>query len=91
MKSTESKIVRRKGKVITSSRTWGKETFKAFREYQVKYYKENYRTFALRFNKEVDGDIIAFYESQDNLTDFLRQLTRREMARLEAEKTKEPK
>lgn len=79
MKSTESKVVRKKGKVITSSRTWTKEQYKAFKAYQQEYYKDHYRSFNVRFSREKDGDIIEKFESQDNLIAYLRELVRKDI------------
>ncbi len=80
MRSTKKKPVQKKnGKVYVRGRTWTKAQLAAYSEYQVKYQKESYRSFVFRISREKDPDMIAFLESQENLTDYIRKLIDRDM------------
>ena len=41
-----------------------------------RYYKERYRTYAVRFNYEKDRDIIDRLENCTSITDYIRDLIR---------------
>lgn len=79
MKSTKPKLIKKRNKVITPAREWTKEAFESYREYQIRYTRENYRTFALRLNREKDADLIDWFESQENYADYIRELGRKDM------------
>ena len=79
MKSTKPKLIKKRNKVITPSKVWTKEAFESYREYQTRYTKENYRTFAFRLKRDGDGDLIEWFESQENLADYIRELGRKDM------------
>ena len=44
-----------------------------------KYIKNNMRQFVLRFHKEREADEIAFLESKDNVTQYIKKLIREDM------------
>ena len=79
MKSTKPKLIKKRNKVITPARVGTKEAFESYREYQIRYTRENYRTFALRLNREKDADLIDWFESQENFADYIRELGRKDM------------
>ena len=86
MKSTESRVIKKRNKVITSSREWTKEAYEQYRDYQINYAKENYRTFAFRLNREKDADLIEYFESKDNFADFIRYLGNKELKKEKGKK-----
>ena len=59
--------------------TWAKESYDKFRDYQVNYYKENYRTFAIKLNREKDPDVIEFLENVESIPQFVRKAVRAEI------------
>lgn len=61
----------------TAYRNWTKEAYDNFRDYQLKYYKQNCRTFSLRYNRFKDGDVVDFLEAEGNVADFVRQAVRK--------------
>lgn len=46
--------------------------------YQQKFAKETYKTYAIRFSKTKDKDIIDKLDSEPNKTDFIRGLIRKQ-------------
>ncbi len=86
MKSTKPKLIKKRNKVITPAREWTKEAFQSYREYQIKYNKENYRTFAVRLNREKDAELIDWFESQENFADYIRGLGQKDMNRKKSRK-----
>lgn len=90
MKSTKSKLIRSKGKIYASyGRTYSKEAFQNFREYQTKYEKEKYRRFNVRFRYGEDQDIIDFLEAQDNAMEYIRNTLRKDIEKKTKKKAKE--
>lgn len=79
MKSTKPKLIRKRNKVITQDREWTREAFDSYREYQIRYTKENYRTFTFRLNRERDAELIEWFESQDNFANYIRELGQKDM------------
>lgn len=79
MKSTESKLKKKKGKIISPNRVWSKEAFDKTRAYQISYYKENYRSFNIRFSRKNDQELISYLESQDNLAEYIRKLVNKDI------------
>ena len=79
MKSTKPKLIKKRNKVITQSRSWTKEAFESYREYQIRYTRENYRTFTIRLSREKDGDLIEWFESQENFANYIRELGLKDM------------
>lgn len=53
----------------------------AFRQYQIAYLAKNYRSFMFRVRKDRDANLISFCEQQENLTAFIVNLIKQEMAR----------
>ena len=70
---------------------WTKEAYDSFRDYQIKYYKENYRTFAIKFSRDKDSDIIEYLESQENIANWVREKARKDIDRLNRKKEKDSK
>ncbi len=83
MKSTKSKLVKKKGKLVSSNRVWSKEAREKFNEYQTTYYKENIRLFTMRYNRKTDADVIDFIESLDNVSGYFRDMNRKEIKKKE--------
>lgn len=83
MKSTKSKLVKKKGKLVSSNRVWSKEAREKFNEYQTTYYKENIRLFTMRYNRKTDADVIDFIESLDNVSGYFRDMIRKEIKKKE--------
>lgn len=88
MKNTENKSVKSKTGVYAQGRVWEKEAFDRYRKYQIAFTKKNYRTFALRFSREKDAEIIKRMEAQENLVEYLRVLISKD---IEKEKKKKKK
>ena len=89
MKSSDSKKEKKQVRRSKPYSEWTKEAYDSFRDYQIKYYKENYRTFAIKFSRDKDGDVIDYLESQENIANWVREKARKDLARLEKKKTKE--
>lgn len=89
MSNTDEKPKRkRKAKPYSE---WTKESYDKFREYQVKYYKEHYRTFVIKLSKEQDGEIVEYLENLDNVAGFVRDAVRKQIAKEKRKKEKELK
>ena len=86
MKSTKSKLVKKKGKIISSNRVWSKEARDKFNDYQTEYYKENIRLFTIRYNRKTDSD--EFIESLDNVSGYFREMVRKEIRKKEKKEAK---
>ena len=52
-----------------------------FRQYQIRYSQKTYRSFVFRVRRDRDAALIAFCEKQENLTAFIVDLIKQEMAR----------
>lgn len=74
--NTKKKAVKSKNGVYAQGRIWTPEQYTRFRKYQVAFTKEHYRTFAIRFSRETDADIIAYLEAQNNVVEYLRKVIR---------------
>ena len=81
MKSADSKKTNKPAKRSKPYSEWTKEAYDSFRDYQIKYYKENYRTFAIKFSREKDADIIAYLESQENIANWVREKAKKDIAK----------
>lgn len=46
---------------------------------QRKYDKENTKSYAIRFMKKTEADLIEFLESQDNKSGYIKRLIREDM------------
>ena len=79
MRSTKPKKETNNDVIIASGRKWTKEQYDNFRQYQNDYYKKSYRNFIFKLNKVDDAEIIEYLESQDNATDYMRQLVIKDM------------
>ena len=79
MKSSNSKT---KKEIIKSGpyKGWTKEAYDSFRDYQIKYYKEHYRTFSVKFNRENDKEVIDFLESKENIAAWVREAVKKELS-----------
>jgi len=91
MKSADSKKTRTPTKRAKPYNEWTKEAYDNFRDYQIKYYKENYRTFAIKFSRDKDSDVIEYLESQENVANWVREKARKDIDRLNRKKEKESK
>ncbi len=89
MKSADSKKKSKPAKRSKPYSEWTKEAYDSFRDYQIKYYKENYRTFAIKFSREKDADIIAYLESQENIVNWVREKAKKDIARQNRKKEKQ--
>ena len=89
MKSTKSKLVRKKDRIISPGRVWSREAFDRTRDYQISYYKENYRSFNIRFSRKNDQEIISYLESQDNLAGYIRELVTKDIEKKKKRQLKE--
>ena len=89
MKSSDSKKEKKQARRSKPYSEWTKEAYDSFRDYQIKYYKENYRTFTIKFSRDRDGDVIDYLESQENIANWVREKARKDLARLEKKKAKE--
>ena len=83
MKSTEKKAVeaKKKGVVYAQGRVWKKSQLEDYRAYQTQFNKNTYRTFVFRVSKEKEEEIIKHLESQENLTEYLKNLIMIDMER----------
>ena len=79
MRSTKPKKETNNDVIIASGRKWTKKQYDNFRQYQNDYYKKSYRNFIFKLNKVDDAEIIEYLESQDNATDYMRQLVIKDM------------
>lgn len=57
-----------------AKRVWKKEALESFREYQNDFIRKHYQAYTIRFVKEDEKEMIDFLKTQDNLTDYIRQL-----------------
>ncbi len=89
MKSGDSKNTNKQTRRSKPYSEWTKEAYDNFRDYQIKYYKENYRTFTIKLNRDKDGDIVDYLESKENIANWVREKARKDLARLEKKKAKE--
>ncbi|MEC4294032.1 hypothetical protein [Adlercreutzia shanghongiae] len=48
-----------------------------------KYIKNHTRRFTIQFHKDNEADVISYLESQGNVTQYIKQLVRDDMARKE--------
>ena len=60
---------------------WTKESYDKFRDYQVQYYKEHYRTFAIKLSKDKDGEVVEYLENLDNISGFVRDAVKKQIAK----------
>lgn len=74
--STTKKAVKSKNGIYANGRIWTPEQYDRFRKYQVAFTKKHYRTFAIRFARDTDADIIEYLEKQDNVVEYLRKIIR---------------
>ena len=80
MKSTKPKLIKKRNKVITPDhREWTREQFESYREYQIRYTRENYRTFTCRLNRGKDAELIEWFESRENFAEYIRELGLKDM------------
>ena len=89
MKSADSKKTSKPAKRSKPYSEWTKEAYDSFRDYQIKYYKENYRTFAIKFSREKDADIITYLESQENIANWVREKAKKDIEKLNKKKEKQ--
>ena len=71
-------------KVTYKGQTYDLEKLKAYRDYQKKYTKETYKSFAVRLHMDRDKDIIQFLQDKNyvpDITKFIREVLRAEMDR----------
>ena len=65
---------------MTESKNAKKNALPANVKARKKYMAENTKLFGVLFNKKTDADVIAFFESVPNKTDFVRQCIKEKMA-----------
>ena len=87
MKSTKSKAVRRPDGefIVTNGRTWTKEQREHYLKYQQEYHSKNYRRFYFRIQTS-DTEMIEWLADQENLTDYIRTLIKKDMDRQKKKK-----
>ena len=91
MKSGDSKNTNKQTRRSKAYSEWTKEAYDNFRDYQIKYYKENYRTFTIKLNRDKDGDIVDYLESQENIANWVRETVRKQINKDLKKKEKESK
>ena len=79
MNSTDAKPKRKRKPKPYSE--WTKESYDKFRDYQVQYYKEHYRTFAIKLSKDKDGEVVEYLENLDNISGFVRDAVKKQIAK----------
>ena len=91
MKSGDSKNTNKQTRRSKPYSEWTKEAYDNFRDYQIKYYKENYRTFTIKLNRDKDRDIVDYLESQENIANWVRETVRKQINKDLKKKEKESK
>ena len=91
MKSDDSKNTNKQTRRSKPYSEWTKEAYDNFRDYQIKYYKENYRTFTIKLNRDKDRDIVDYLESQENIANWVRETVRKQINKDLKKKEKESK
>ena len=81
MRSTQKKSIRSTSTktVYACGKIWSKESLKKYREYQQDFIANRYRAFAFRLVKLSDADIIEYLEGKENLTQYLKELIKKDM------------
>ncbi len=74
-----SKADKKNSKRASPYNKWTDEAYKRFRDYQIEYYKENYRSFTIKYKRGKDDDVINFLESLDNISEWVRKMVRKEI------------
>lgn len=64
------------------------DTLKKFREYQSEFIKKHYTAFTIRFEKELDADVIKHVQSQRNITGYIRDLIYADMKKAKKKASK---
>ena len=79
MKSTKSKAVVVGDRTIAQGKSWKTDSLHNYRKKQQEFIKDNYRSFAIKLNRGKDKELIDYIESQENATEFIRQLIKKDM------------
>lgn len=66
-KQKEERNYRFAGRNIT------KQQYDNYREYQNDFMKDTYKTYAIKFNRDKDKDVLEYLSTKDSVTGFIRQ------------------
>lgn len=85
LRNTKSKVVIGKKEVFANGRVYDKEVYKRNQEYRVNWNRQKNKQIQVRLRKDKYPDVINWLSMQTNFNEYVRELMKADMERLEKE------